>query len=309
MMPFIHIGPITLASYGLCVGIAMLVSYFVLAKDMHRRGIHAPADLMVAVPCIAGLVGAKLYHVLETPRDLFADPKILISQYGFAWFGGFLGGFIAFVLLARHYRIPLREMFDAASPAAALGYGIGRIGCLISGDGDYGIPTSLPWGMSFPNGLVPTTQRVHPTPIYELIVAIFIFWWLWKIGGRQVRAHATAGSLRASVRMSSRPATPEELALLQDARRHPIKHRWKQRLLRMRLLRVPLWRRPPMGMVFAQYLILTGIARFLIEFIRINPRSFFGMTNAQAAALASILIGAALMWRGREQTKEAFPQL
>lgn len=283
-MPFIHIGPITLATYGLCVGIAMLVSYFVLAKDMERRAIHAPADLMVAVPCIAGLVGAKLYHVLETPRDLFADPRILISQYGFAWFGGFLGGFIAFALLARHYRIPLLEMFDAASPAAALGYGIGRIGCLISGDGDYGIPTSLPWGMSFPNGLVPTTQRVHPTPIYELIVAIFIFWWLWKLGGRQARAATKAGTASiAKVRDQS-----------------------TQRQLKNRPANKNMW---PPGEVFAQYLILTGIARFLVEFIRINPRSFLGMTNAQAAALASILIGGALMWRGREQAKEASRQI
>jgi phosphatidylglycerol:prolipoprotein diacylglycerol transferase len=284
-MPFIHIGPITLASYGLCVGIAMLVSYFVLAKDMQRRAIHAPADLMVAVPCIAGLVGAKLYHVLETPRDLFADPKILISQYGFAWFGGFLGGFIAFVLLARHYRIPLLEIFDAASPAAALGYGIGRIGCLISGDGDYGILTSLPWGMSFPNGLVPTTQRVHPTPIYELIVAVFIFWWLWKLGGRQARV-ATKAETASGVKVGDH-STQKQLK-----RSAVNKNRW-----------------PPRGEVFAQYLILTGVARFLVEFIRINPRSFFGMTNAQAAALASVLIGAALMWRGREQAKEAFRQV
>ncbi|MGH9729770.1 MAG: prolipoprotein diacylglyceryl transferase [Candidatus Acidiferrales bacterium] len=279
MIPFIHIGPITLASYGLCVGFAMLISYFVLAKDMRRRGIHAPADMMVAVPCIAGLVGAKLYHVLETPRDLFADPKILISQYGFAWFGGFLGGLIAFVLLARHYRIPLLEIFDAASPAAALGYGIGRIGCLISGDGDYGIPTSLPWGMSFPHGLVPTTQRVHPTPIYELIVAIFIFRWLWKLGGRQARVPTkaeTAGG--AKIRGHS---TQKQLEQRQGGRN--------------------MWL--PRGEVFAQYLILTGVARFLVEFIRINPRSFFGMTNAQTASLASILIGVALMWRGREQAK------
>ena len=275
MMPFIHIGPLTLASYGLCVGIGMLVSYFVLSKDMQRRGIHAPADMMVAVPCIAGLIGAKLYHVLETPRDLFAGPKILISQYGFAWFGGFLGGLIAFVLLARHYRIPLLEIFDAASPAAALGYGIGRMGCLISGDGDYGIPTSLPWGMSFPHGLVPTTQRVHPTPIYELIVALFIFWWLWSLGGRQARVAATSeAATGAKVRDHS---TQKQI------KRGPEnKHQW-----------------PPCGEVFAQYLILTGVARFLIEFIRINPRSFFGMTNAQAAALASIIIGAALWWHDR----------
>jgi phosphatidylglycerol:prolipoprotein diacylglycerol transferase len=280
MMPFIHIGPITLASYGLCVGVAMLISYFVLAKDIERRAIHAPADLMVAVPCIAGLVGAKLYHVLETPRDLFADPKILISQYGFAWFGGFLGGFIAFVLLARHYRIPLLQMFDAASPAAALGYGIGRIGCLISGDGDYGIPTSLPWGMSFPHGLVPTTQRVHPTPIYELIVAVFIFWWLWKLGGRQVRVAASAETARG--------------AKIGD---HSTQKKLKRSAVNKNMC-------PPRGEVFAQYLILTGAARFLVEFIRINPRSFFGMTNAQAAALASMLLGAALMWRGREQAKQ-----
>jgi phosphatidylglycerol:prolipoprotein diacylglycerol transferase len=256
MMPFIHIGPVTLATYGLCVGAAMLISYFVMARDFVRRGIRAPADLMVAVPCITGLVGAKLYHVLETPKELFADPRLLISQYGFAWFGGFLGGFLAFVLLARYYRLSLLEVFDAASPAAALGYGIGRIGCLLSGDGDYGIPTSLPWGMSFPNGLVPTTQRVHPTPIYELIVAIMIFWWLWRVGGRQVRA-----------------ATKTKIAEAVFG--------------------------PARGAVFAQYLLLTGAARFLVEFIRINPRSFFGMTNAQTASIVSIILGAAMLWHLR----------
>ena len=273
MMPFIHIGPLTLASYGLCVGFAMLVSYFVLAKDLQRRVIHAPADLLVAVPCIAGLVGAKLYHVLETPRDLFADPTLLFGRYGFAWFGGFLGALIAFVLLARRYRIPLLEIFDAASPAAALGYGIGRIGCLISGDGDYGIPTSLPWGMSFPHGLVPTTQRVHPTPLYELIAAIFIFWWLWKLGGRQARDGLVVAKISGQLALNARKQDPS----------------CKSRF--------------PPGDVFAQYLILTGVARFLVEFIRINPRSFFGMSNAQAASLASIVIGLALMWRGREKGK------
>lgn len=259
LIPFLHFGPLTLATYGLCVGIAMLVSYFVLARDFARRGISAPADLMVAVPCIAGLVGAKLYHVLESPKELFADPRLLISQYGFAWFGGFLGGFIAFVILARYYRVPLLEVFDAASPAAALGYGLGRIGCLLSGDGDYGIATSLPWGMSFPNGTVPTTEHVHPTPIYELIVAIVIFWWLWRIGERQVRA-----------------ATKTKVAEAIFG--------------------------PPRGAVFAQYLVLTGIARFFIEFIRINPRSFFGMTNAQTASLLSVILGAALILHLRRRS-------
>ena len=266
MIPFIHIGPITLATFGLCVGIAMLVAYFMVAKDFARRSINAPADLLVAVPCIAGLIGAKLYHVLEDPRFLMANPRELISQYGFAWFGGFLGGLAAFLWLAHHYRIPFLEIFDAASPAAALGYGIGRIGCLLSGDGDYGIPTSLPWGMTFPNGTVPTTQHVHPTPIYELIVAIFIFWWLWKFGGRQVRARLATAEMahdRGSKKKVSQTTQVGKLV--------------------------------PRGAVFAQYLIWTGAARFLVEFIRINPRSFFGMTNAQTASLASIIVGIVLM--------------
>ncbi|MGC1933550.1 MAG: prolipoprotein diacylglyceryl transferase, partial [Candidatus Acidiferrales bacterium] len=293
MLPFIHFGPFTFASFGLCVGIAMFVSYFVLARDIARRGIHAPADLLVAVPCIAGLIGAKLYHVFEDPRALFADPHMLISQYGFAWFGGFLGGLAAFIWLARHYRVPLLEIFDAASPAAALGYGIGRIGCLISGDGDYGKPTSLPWGMSFPHGLVPTTQRVHPTPIYELIVAIFIFWYLWRLGARQVRAYAAKGALpdarinektsakaKVSAKVSAKVAAQKKISAAEPAASLGALSKWL-----------------PRGEIFAQYLILTGAARFLVEIIRINPRSFFGLTNAQAASLASILLGAALLWR------------
>ena len=226
------------------VAFAMLVSFYVLRADFRRRGIEADAELFIAIPCLAGIVGAKLYHVLESPAEFFAQPwSELFSQFGFAWFGGLLGGFGAFVWLARRERIPLMTMMDAGSPAAALGYGIGRIGCFLSGDGDYGVPTSLPWGVSFPNGLVPTTDRVHPTPIYELIAACVIAWILWRIGASQIAAARKASA----------------------------------------------------GAVFAAYLLLTGIARFLVEFIRINPRSFFGMTNAQAASLASVAAGI-ILW-------------
>ncbi len=336
MMPFIHIGPVTLASFGLCVGIAMFVAYFALARDVQRRGIQAPADLLIAVPCIAGLIGAKLYHVFEDPRLLMANPRELISQYGFAWFGGFIGGVAAFVWMARRYRVPLLEMFDAASPAAALGYGLGRIGCLVSGDGDYGKPTSLPWGMSFPDGLVPTTQRVHPTPIYELIVAIFIFWWLWHVGGAQValRVHKPgtrknkkndgSNAEKRELQKMGQPqqkilSSPEENRMRGLQRKEddgsnledPLMHRslWASegnvlpRFVRGVLVPVEGDALIPRGMVFAQYLILTGIARFLVEFIRINPRSFFGMTNAQTAALGSIILGAILIWYLRRANK------
>jgi phosphatidylglycerol:prolipoprotein diacylglycerol transferase len=260
VIPFLHIWRLVVPTYGLMVALAMVVAYFVLRADFARRGIAADAETLIAVPCLAGILGAKLYHVFETPRDFFADPwRDLISQFGFAWFGGLIVGFAAFVWLARRSRVPLLEILDAGSPAAALGYGVGRIGCFLSGDGDYGVPTSLPWGMGFPNGLVPTDQRVHPTPIYEFVVACAIAWWLWRLGARRIAAARNGGA-------SISPGTQER----------------------------------PRGEVFAAYLVLTGVARFLVEFIRINPRSFFGLSNAQAASVISVVAGAALWWRLRK---------
>src|SRR5216684_1383416 len=252
MIPFLHLGPITIPTFGLMVATALLVSAYVLQADFNRRraqlarlpGYKEQRDegfLIIGVAGLAGLVGARLYHVLESPSEFFANPwNLLFSRYGFAWFGGFLGGFVALVIMARRLKIPLLLFLDICSPAACVGYAIGRIGCLVSGDGDYGIPTSLPWGMSFPNGIVPTSERVHPTPIYEFLIAIVIFWILWRLGARAYKTNA------------------------------------------------------PSGIVFAAYLVLTGIARYLIEIIRINPRTFHGLTNAQAASVVSIVAGVIL---------------
>jgi phosphatidylglycerol---prolipoprotein diacylglyceryl transferase len=249
LYPFIHIGPITLGSYGLMVAIGLICAFFVLRADFSRRGVSADAEAIIGITGLAGLAGSRLYHLLESPAEFFADPwPQIFSTMGFAFFGAVIGGFIALLLLAWRYRMKPLLMLDAASPAAALGYGIGRIGCLVSGDGDYGIPTSLPWGMSFPNGIVPTTQRVHPTPIYEFLVAVLIAWILWRLGERCFKTHA------------------------------------------------------PYGFVFAAYLVLTGIARYLVEIIRINPRSFYGMTNAQAASVVSIVAGLILFLLVRGKT-------
>ena len=225
MYPFIHIGPITLGTYGLMVASGLLVAFFVMRADIVRRGLSADAETIIGVTGLSGLAGARLYHLLESPSEFFADPwPHLFSTSGFAWFGAVIGGFIALVLLARRYKMKMLLMLDVASPAAAIGYGIGRIGCLLSGDGDYGIPTSLPWGMSFPNGLVPTTGpwspefgsgicnkyglpqncRVQPTPIYEFLVAVLIAYFLWRIGRRA--SASDVPSARCSPGTSSRPA-------------------------------------------------------------------------------------------------------
>src|ERR1700760_4162525 len=252
MIPFLHLGPLTIPTFGLMVATALFVAAYVLQAEFDRRrdvlekipgygGKRDEGFLVIGIAGIAGLIGARLYHVLESPSEFFADPwPQLFSRYGFAWFGGFLGGFFALLYLGRKLRIPTLEFMDMCSPAACVGYAIGRIGCLLSGDGDYGVPTSLPWGMSFPNGVVPTTQRVHPTPLYEFFVWMVIAWVLWKLGGKFLS--------RASAR----------------------------------------------GLVFVGYLILTGVARFLVEMIRINPRSFLGMSNAQAASVVSVILGVGL---------------
>jgi phosphatidylglycerol:prolipoprotein diacylglycerol transferase len=276
MIPFLHLGPLTLPTFGLMVATAMICAFFVMRADLKRRGIEIEAETLVAIPSLAGMIGAKLYHVLETPRELFADPVgQLFTSYGFAWFGGLIAGIAAFIYLGYRFRIPLLTLFDAASPAAALGYGIGRIGCLLSGDGDYGIPSSLPWAMSFPNGVVPTTQRVHPTPIYEFLAAALIAWLLWRLGASQAKTPIRQPGEKSDAK--SRKSASDALARIEGA----------SGAIR------------PAGTVFAAYMIYTGIARFLVEFIRINPRSFFGMTNAQTASVASVILGVLLLWRLR----------
>jgi phosphatidylglycerol:prolipoprotein diacylglycerol transferase len=260
LYPFIHIGPLTLGTYGLMVAVGLICAFFILRADFARRRVSADAEAIIGITGLAGLAGSRLYHLLQDDnrRAFFDQPwALLFSTMGFAFEGAIIGGFLALVFLAKRFRISVLLMLDAASPAAAIGYGIGRIGCLISGDGDYGIPTSLPWGMSFPNGIVPTTQRVHPTPIYEFVVALVIFWILWRIGARGLKTHA------------------------------------------------------PSGIIFAVYLVLSGIARFLVELIRINPCAIYwranmeattlgaspppcslqGLTNAQAASVVSVVAG------------------
>jgi phosphatidylglycerol:prolipoprotein diacylglycerol transferase len=253
MIPYLHLGPLQLPTFGLMVALALITAAYVLQADFDRRGMNADAFTMITVAGLLGILGAKLYHLLETPSEFFANPlPLLLSRYGFAWFGGFLGGFGALLVMRWRANLRLWEFLDACSPAASFGYAIGRIGCFLSGDGDYGRPTSLPWGMSFPNGVVPTTEtcvqwgspadcRVHPAPLYELLIWSVIGLLLWRLGAR----------------------------ILKDPRRA--------------------------GEIFCYYLILTGVARFLVEMIRINPPWILGLSNAQVASAVSVIGGLILL--------------
>jgi phosphatidylglycerol---prolipoprotein diacylglyceryl transferase len=238
MLPFIRIGSFSLPTFGIMLWLAAVCACWVLHRNFRRWNVTADAVGIVAVATVAGIIGAKFWHVLETPKELFAHPAAeIFSRDGFAWFGGLVFGILALIYQGRVYKLGALAMLDFAAPSAAIGYGVGRLGCLISGDGDYGIPTSLPWGMSFPNGLVPTDQRVHPTPIYELLVGLLIGWILWRRGAE----------------------------------------------------------RRPIGQLTGEYLVFSGVARFLVEFIRINPRIYLGMSNAQLASIGSVVAGVLLI--------------
>ena len=239
--------------------LAFVVAYFALRAEIRRRKLAIDPATIIIYMVIFGILGAKLWHIMDTPGDrptldvLFSRAILPWFQSGFAWFGGFTFGIAILLYLGRKYRVGMLNMLDICSPAVAIGYAVGRIGCLISGDGDYGVPTSLPWGMAFPNGLVPTTQRVHPTPIYEFIAGILIFWYLWRRGSRAIS--------------------------------HPLAE----------------------GVITGEFLILSGIARFLVEFIRINPRVLLGMSNAQFTALLTAAAGILLLIFARRRFRRKDP--
>lgn len=262
MYPYIHLGPLHLGTFGLMLWLAAVVATIVLHKNFVRNGIDADALSVVAFVVIGGVIGAKAWHELQDIPALLAamhqigapgwgHPLDVVMDFlhwfqaGFAWFGGLVAGIAVLMWQGAQARpegtrgwLAGVRMLDLATPAAAIGYGVGRIGCLTSGDGDYGIKTTLPWGVHMkPDALVPTPDLVQPTPVYELLFGLLLCWILWRLGK---------------------------------------KYR-------------------PIGWLTGLYLVLSGLGRFLVEFVRINPKLYFGMSNAQVAALASIVVGVVVM--------------
>ncbi|MEI7889949.1 MAG: prolipoprotein diacylglyceryl transferase family protein, partial [Actinomycetes bacterium] len=136
---------------------------------------------------LGGLVGARAYWLVNNTGSLSNDPVgAIFGGSGLTWFGGLAGGMLAVFLWSKWRSVPLIELFDVAGPCLALGYAIGRIGCQISGDGDYGSNSALPWAMGYPDGTVPTGAgvTVHPTPIYETLVMGYVALCLWHLRGK-----------------------------------------------------------------------------------------------------------------------------
>jgi phosphatidylglycerol---prolipoprotein diacylglyceryl transferase len=246
MQPELDIGPITLQTFGIMFALAFIAAGAVVAKRLSELG--KPPDWayeLIFAALIGGVAGARLDFIIQNWAAVADDPiGNIFSGTGLVWFGGMIGGAIGVLIWARFRGMLNLRLLDLTAPALALGYAVGRIGCQVSGDGDYGIPWDGPWAMAYPDGTVPTDVPVHPTPIYETLAMGLVAYALWRL------------------RFSFRP-----------------------------------------GLLFALYLVLSGIERFLVEFIRRNEEVFVGLTLPQVLSVGLIVVGAAwigVKWRRGE---------
>lgn len=252
----LHIGPINITGYGVMMMVGFLMGGWLMDRELRRRGWnHDYAADMTVAAVIGGIVGAKLWYVIATN-----DMGALFSRGGLVWYGGFIGGLIAVLFNGWRLKVPLRWTLDLTSPALPAAYALGRIGCFLVGD-DYGVPTSLPWGVQFPQGIPPTTAgslqqafgislppgtppdallAVHPTQLYEAVLMIGAFMLLWRL-----RNHSKGT-----------------------------------------------------GWLFGVYLLLAGTERFLVEFVRAKEDHLaLGLTLAQFIAIGLVTAGAVLVTR------------
>ena len=233
MQPEIDIFGISLKTFGIFFALNFVAWGALLARRL--REIGRPVDWsyeIVFAALVGGLIGARGYYLIQHHDTVtFGD---VFSGSGLVWYGGLLGGTIAVLLWAWRRNFLSLALLDMSAVGLALGYAIGRIGCQVSGDGDYGKPSDLPWAMGYPDGTVPTEPgvTVHPTPIYETLTMGLVALVLWHLRDR-VRA----------------------------------------------------------GVLFALYLVLAGLERFLVEFVRRNDETVAGLTTPQVESLVLMAVG------------------
>jgi len=268
----IEIGGFTITSFGVMMFLSFVTAAWVAGPQYRRRNLDPNLgwDLLVWV-AIGGILGAKLYYLGLHWEDLVANPgRELLSRGGLVWYGGLIGGVLAYYWQVRRRKLPLLLSFDAVAPSLAIAYAVGRVGCFLVGD-DYGLPTSSWVGIAFPNGAPPSTAGylrtvgadlpasipdwqvlpVHPTQLYEVAAALVIFGILWRVSGRKLAP----------------------------------------------------------GRLFGLYLTLYGIERFLVEFVRAKgDRIVLGLSTSQLVSLVLVAIGAYLLQRRAAAAAQKSPR-
>ena len=248
MVPvLVQLGPLALYSFGAMLALAFLAAGYVTGNGLEARGLdRAHASSIVWWGAIGGIAGSRVLAIFNDWDQFLAAPiSSLLTGSGFVWYGGLLGGFLSVSAYIRFAGLPWLLVVDAIAPGLALGQAIGRIGCQLAGDGDWGTASTLPWAMAYPRAIYGWTEpegvRVHPAPVYESLLYSAIFVLL--------------------VRMARQPSRFAD------------------------------------GSVLFGDLILSGVARFLVEVVRIEPRVALGLTEAQWFGIASVVAGGlGLLW-------------
>ena len=187
----LRIGSFEVTSFGAMMAVAALVGVWIFRRELRRSNLPESAVDAAVAGVLGGLVGAKLLWVVEHRHE---EPviQLLFSRGGLSWFGGLVGGIVAGLTVMHWRRLPVLRVLAAATPALAIGHAIGRIGCFLVGD-DYGRPSSLPWAVAFPEGLPPTSERVHPTQLYEAALLVPIAWLLFRLRGERAADRLVLG--------------------------------------------------------------------------------------------------------------------
>ena len=283
----LRIGDFVVSSYGLMMVIAFLTGNFLLRKDMISLGKDpAMADDIIFQAALGGIIGAKTYYLIENIPSgrawenlsglgdvisgIFTLNAPLIASgiqnfgSGMVFLGGFIGGMITVTLYAKKHNITFFAVSDWTAPYVVLGHGIGRIGCFLVGD-DYGRPTDLPWAVAFPKGL----------PI------------------------SNAGNLRY-MGVDIDPSFPYDKVLAC----HPTQiYEMLAYFAIFAYLRFVVKKNQQYsGQIIFEYLFLAGFARFLVEFIRLNPTYLFELSGAQFISIFMMLTGMFFMWRNRKDS-------
>ena len=190
-------GPLTIYSFGVFMALAAIAATWVVQSELKRKGYNPDlASTMVFAAAIGGLVGARILFIFEDWSNFLCSPwDYIFTGAGFTWYGGFLGGVLGVTWVVLKNNIPWLKAADIAAPALAVGYGIGRLGCHVAGDGDWGMVTNVPWGVAYTNAIIgwvdpstgipyPPGVRGYPTTIYAFLESAVTFGILWALKKR-----------------------------------------------------------------------------------------------------------------------------
>ncbi|HWP82286.1 MAG TPA: prolipoprotein diacylglyceryl transferase [Bacteroidota bacterium] len=256
----LEIGPFTVYSYGLMLATGFIVASYLLTLEFKRKRLDASlANNVTLIALVGGIVGSKLLYLIEHWSAFVADPwGMAFSPGGLTFYGGFLLAATLIYFYARTKGISFFSIADSVAPGLILAYGIGRLGCHFAGDGDYGFPTDLPWGTDYSKGTYPPSLAFKNVP--EI-------------------ADKYPGGIPDNILCHPTPVYEFLMCLIIFA------ILWR---LRTRITQT--------GKLFMLYLVLAAVERFSIEFLRLNPRIAFGLSEAQWISVGLFIIGL-IGWR------------